>query len=196
MPHPAHEIWLIRPRRNEWSLSGAHIQPTDIPPRQGREQAPPCTELATKPSTSSDQPRARAQETAVSPGLDAERRRTQSTGSGTTASSRVKPHLRSESSSRLAVWKDNITDGETLEEVSARAEAVIERALSANGPVALFAHAHILRTSWPAAGSPTEPSANTSALGTASISVLGFERETRVILRWNQQQSVGHAIKT
>jgi probable phosphoglycerate mutase len=52
--------------------------------------------------------------------------------------------------------------------------------------VALFAHAHILRilaVRW--IGLPAVDGAK-FALGTGSVSVLGFERETRVVSRWNR----------
>jgi probable phosphoglycerate mutase len=52
--------------------------------------------------------------------------------------------------------------------------------------VALFAHAHILRilaVRW--VGLPAVDGAKL-ALGTGSVSVLGFERETRVVQRWNR----------
>ena len=52
--------------------------------------------------------------------------------------------------------------------------------------VALFAHAHILRilaARW--IGRPAVDG-KLFALGTGSVSVLGFERETRVIAHWNR----------
>ncbi len=62
---------------------------------------------------------------------------------------------------------------------------MIARALAADGDVAIFAHGHILRVlaaRW--IELPPERGAS-FALDTASISELGFERENRVIARWN-----------
>ena len=80
-----------------------------------------------------------------------------------------------------------------MEQVGARADGVIARALASAGPetdeaarVALFAHAHILRilaARWIGLG-PRDGSL--FALGTGSVSVLGWEKEARVILRWNR----------
>jgi broad specificity phosphatase PhoE len=67
---------------------------------------------------------------------------------------------------------------------------VIQRVSTIDGPVALFAHAHILRiltACW--LGLPPE-GGRLFVLGTASISVLGYERDTRVISRWNVSQEV------
>ena len=72
-----------------------------------------------------------------------------------------------------------------MDQVGVRAARVIDRAERADGDVALFAHGHLLRiltAVWlgldPAAG-------RLFALDTASISTLGYERENRVITRWN-----------
>ena len=62
---------------------------------------------------------------------------------------------------------------------------MIARVLEADGDVALVAHGHILRVlgaRWiglPAAGG------GSLGLGTAALCELGFERERRVIWRWN-----------
>jgi probable phosphoglycerate mutase len=70
--------------------------------------------------------------------------------------------------------------------VGERARRVIERADAVAGDVALFAHAHFLRilgACW--IGLPPIHGRNLT-LGTAALSVLGYERETRVIQVWNQ----------
>ena len=94
------------------------------------------------------------------------------------------------------VWQDPITGGESLAEVAMRAQSVIERCLDHGGRCALFAHAHIFRVLagvWCGALDTTpEALARSGALGehlglsTASISVLGFERDRRVISRWSE----------
>jgi len=107
-----------------------------------------------------------------------------------------------------SVWKDAIVGGETAEQVGARADGVIARALAAagsqatgseaagsetDGPeaedgskVALFAHAHILRILAARWIGLEARGGSLFALGTGSVSVLGWERETRVVSRWNR----------
>jgi probable phosphoglycerate mutase len=77
--------------------------------------------------------------------------------------------------------------------VGARADGVIARALAAAGPetkevarVALFAHAHILRILAARWIGLAPRDGSLFALDTGSVSVLGWERETRVIQRWNR----------
>ena len=83
------------------------------------------------------------------------------------------------------LWQDGVPDGETPDDVGARADRVIARATDAGGDVALFAHGHVLRVlgaRWidlPAAYG------GRLALGTAAVCELGRERDRHVIRLWN-----------
>ena len=84
-----------------------------------------------------------------------------------------------------SIWLSPIPNGESLEQVAARARQVIARAVEAEPSVALFAHGHILRilaACW--IGLPPI-TGRYLALDTATVSVLGYERQTRVIRHWN-----------
>src|ERR1700730_17785288 len=88
-----------------------------------------------------------------------------------------------------SVWKNEIVGGETVEHVGERADGVIARALAAapdGGNVALFAHAHILRILAGRCIGLEATGGTLLALGAGSVSVLGWERETRVIQSWNR----------
>ena len=88
-----------------------------------------------------------------------------------------------------------LSGGESLEQVGQRADAMIARSLEAAAAnasagstprVALFGHAHILRilaARW--LGLPPADG-RLFVLGTGTVSVLGWERDTRVIQRWNR----------
>ncbi|MGH9645859.1 MAG: histidine phosphatase family protein, partial [Bryobacteraceae bacterium] len=84
------------------------------------------------------------------------------------------------------IFTGSVPNGETVEQVATRADHIISRALAAGGDVALFGHGHlsrILAARWIG----LEPSGGRLlALSTASLSVLGYERETRVIWSWNR----------
>jgi probable phosphoglycerate mutase len=83
------------------------------------------------------------------------------------------------------VWDSPIANGETVEQVGARVDRVIERALAIDGDIALFAHGHVLRILAARWIGVEARGGRLLALDTATISVLGYERETRVIRQWN-----------
>jgi probable phosphoglycerate mutase len=85
-----------------------------------------------------------------------------------------------------SLWRDGVPDGETAADVGRRADRVVEELRSADGDAAVFAHGHLLRVlaaRWlgldPAEG-------RLFALDPASLSILGYERETQVIRLWNE----------
>ncbi len=189
------ELWLLRHGETEWSLSGAHTSFTDIPlTPHGRERAEELKDYLKDVHFAQvlSSPLQRAQETARIAGFGSvmqiendlhEWNYGESEGK-TTKEMRAKYN-----DPEWSVWTRPIVGGETVEQVGDRADRVIARALAAvpgGGNVALFAHAHILRilaARWiglPATGGKL------FALGTGAVSVLGFERETRVIAHWNR----------
>ena len=87
-----------------------------------------------------------------------------------------------------SVWTHDVIGGESVDQVGARADRVIERALRADGDAVLVAHAHFLRVlamRW--IGLPAAQGRHLT-LDTGSMSVLGWERETKVIRNWNVRQ--------
>jgi broad specificity phosphatase PhoE len=83
------------------------------------------------------------------------------------------------------LWTDGVDGGETLAQVSSRADKVIDEVRSQQGDVLVFAHAHILRVlavRWVG----LEPELGRMfSLAPATISILDWERETPVVARWN-----------
>lgn len=83
------------------------------------------------------------------------------------------------------LFTHGVPHGESLHQVSARVDRVIARIRAGSGDVACVAHSHLLRVlavRW--LGTDPE-AARYLALGPASISVLGWEREQPVIEHWN-----------
>jgi broad specificity phosphatase PhoE len=83
------------------------------------------------------------------------------------------------------LWRDGCPAGETAAEVGARVDPIVQQLASLDGDVAVFSHGHVLRVltaRWLELG---PESGALFALGTGTLSILGFEREVRVIRRWN-----------
>lgn len=183
------ELWLVRHGQTEWSENGRHTGSTDIPLTDtGREQAAALgAVLARRPfALVLTSPMARARDTCALAGYGDVAEVTDDLrewdygdyeGCTTVDIRRSTPGW--------TVWTGDLPNGETAEQVGARAQRVIDRARDAGGDVALFAHGHILRVlagCWLGLG----PSGGQLlALDTATICVLGHERETQVVRRWN-----------
>jgi broad specificity phosphatase PhoE len=84
-----------------------------------------------------------------------------------------------------SLWRDGCPGGESPAQIGARADGVVAELHAAEGPIAVFAHGHILRVLG-ARWIELAPSGGARlGLSTAAISVLGFERETSILARWN-----------
>ena len=83
------------------------------------------------------------------------------------------------------LWRDGCPGGETAEEVGRRVDRVVDELDGTDGDAVLFAHGHVLRVlaaRWLRLG---PDSGALFKLDTGTLSALGWERETRVITRWN-----------
>ena len=189
------EIWLIRHGETEWSASGRHTGRTDIPLtkegiRQGRALGRYLAGRSFALVLTS--PLSRAADTCGLAGYGSMAQPSddllewdygQAEGRTTAELRKARPGW--------SVWDGGPPGGETVEQVGRRTDRVIARAVEASSDVALFAHAHVLRilaARWlglpPGAG-------RLFILGPASVSVLGWEREVRVISRWNDRSFLG-----
>lgn len=184
------QLWLIRHGETEWSLSGAHTSRTDIPlTERGKERAAKIRDYLAqrKFSLVLSSPLQRARETCRIAGYAdvaqiEENLREWDYG---IFEGRTTADIRKDQPD-WSIWDSPVPEGEPVEHVAARAQKVIDRALEAGGDVALFAHAHILRI-LAATWLGLEPrGGRLFALGTGSVSTLGYERETRVISTWNR----------
>ena len=187
------QLWLIRHGETEWSLSGQHTSRTDIAlTDRGRQRAEELRNYlkGTTFNAVFVSPMQRARETCQIAGF----------GSQAVVDNDLKewdygiyegkttPEIRAQVPG-WSVWKDPIIDGETAEQVGTRADHVIARSLEASpggGKVALFAHAHILRILAARWLGLAATQGSLFALGTGSVSVLGWERKARVMLSWNR----------
>jgi len=188
------ELWLVRHGETEWSAGGRHTGRTDVPLTEAGEAQARALGAALAGHEFAlvlTSPLARARETCRLAGLedraevsyalvewdygDYEGRRT--------------VEIREERPG-WTLWTDGVPNGETAAEVAARTRTVIERANAVfrsndGGDVVLFAHGHVLRVltaTW--LGLPPEDG-RLFGLDTATYSVLGYEREARVIRHWN-----------
>lgn len=83
------------------------------------------------------------------------------------------------------IWRDGPRNGERLPQIAARVDRVIERVLAADGDVLAFAHGHlldVLAARWVGVDPELGRIFN---LDPATVSVLGWHHEARVIERWN-----------
>lgn len=189
-PDAQHTVWLIRHGDTEWARLGRHTGRTDVPLTEtGREQARVLgRQLAGHPfGLVLTSPLSRASETASLAGF----------GGVAIPDPDLQEWDYGALEGRLTddivmdfpgwtIWTGPWPGGETIDEVAARADRVIARARSASGDVLVFAHGHLLRVlvaRW--LGLPPSSGA-LFALGTATVSVLGWERENAVVETWNE----------
>ncbi|WHZ26594.1 MAG: putative phosphoglycerate mutase family protein [Nitrospira sp.] len=183
------ELWLIRHGETEWSAAKRHTGRTDIAlTPAGERQA-----AALRQSLDGRRfelvlcsPLRRASETCRLAGYGQVAEVTEDLLEWDYGvyEGRTTQEIRSEQPG-WSIWTTSVPKGESIEQVGHRAQRVIRRALTVGGDVALFAHAHILRILAACWLGLAPDAGRLFVLRTASISVLGFEHDRRVMTRWN-----------
>lgn len=182
------EVWLVRHGETEWSRSGQHTGVTDIAlTAAGRAAAKALAD--TLEGTAFDR-------VLTSP-LQRARRTAEFTGFADAA---LEPDLVEwdygdyegltsatirETDPDWTIWTHGAPDGESVAAMSARMDRVLTRLRKHAGRQLLFAHGHSLRAlaaRW--LGQPVGDG-RLLRLDTATVSVLGYEHERPVVLRWN-----------
>jgi broad specificity phosphatase PhoE len=183
------EIYLVRHGETEWSLSGQHTGIADIPlTERGRKVAKRfqpvlATETFALVLTS---PLQRARETCELAGLGerAEIDRDLMEWNYGEYEGLTPEQIHAKSPGWM-IFRHGCPGGESPEQVGARVDRVIARVRALGGPVALFAHGHVLRVfaaRW--LGLPAASGCH-FLLDTATLSVLGTYRGIPAVKRWN-----------
>jgi probable phosphoglycerate mutase len=183
------ELWLVRHGETDWSAAGKHTGRTDLPLNSTGQLA--AKELGERLAGEQfdlvlTSPMKRARDTCELAGF----------GGGALVAGdlsewdygRYEGVTTEEIRSGRPGWNlftDGCPEGEMPAEIGERADRIIRQIRATEGRAIVFAHGHILRVvaarwcGWPvAAGAGL-------ALSTASVSVLGWDRETPAIKRWN-----------
>jgi broad specificity phosphatase PhoE len=188
--HSAHEVVLVRHGETEWSRAGRHTGRTDVPlTEQGRRQA----EAVGAALRDRDfalvltSPLGRALETCRLAGFGerAKSRDELMEWDYGAYEGRTTAEVREERPG-WTLWRDGVPGGETIEQVGQRVDRVLDEIRALDGEALLFAHGHVLRV-LTARWLELEPDAGRLfALDPATLSMLGYERETPVIQLWNE----------
>jgi probable phosphoglycerate mutase len=197
------QIFLIRHGATLWSLSGRHTSHTDVPltAEGGRHAAQLRGILSGVAFTRVlSSPLQRARQTCELAGLG--------------SAAQIEPDLQewnygdyegrtsAELQARRPGWNifhDGCPGGESVAQISQRADRLLAGLRPLDGAVALFSHGHFLRSlamRW--IGLPVGAGEH-FALNTASVSTLGYEHPESgipAILRWNELSAAPHELNT
>ncbi|MEP6599374.1 MAG: histidine phosphatase family protein [Actinomycetota bacterium] len=184
------ELWLIRHGETEWSKSGQHTGRTDLPmTAHGERQASALRDMIghLRPVLVLSSPRQRAVRTAELAGLRIDDIDPDLVEWDYGAFEGLTTPQICQRVPGWSLWTHPVPDGETADEVSARADRVLRRAAAhlADGPVVLIAHGHISRVIAARWIGLEATGGGRFALGTAAPSVLGAQHGAPVIEHWN-----------
>jgi broad specificity phosphatase PhoE len=184
------DVVLVRHGETEWTRTRQHTGKTDLPLNdKGRRQAA----LVGKALAGRDfglvltSPLRRARETCELAGFGdvAQVRDELAEWDYGAYEGRTTAEIRAERP-EWSLWRDGVPGGESPNDVGRRADRVIAEVRAAAVDTLIFGHGHQLRVLAARWLGLAPPDGRLLVLDTGSISILGFERETPALLRWNE----------
>lgn len=185
----ASRLWLIRHGETAWSLSGQHTSSTNLAlTAEGERRAAAVGKLLAGKKFAAVwcSPMRRALDTCRIAGFedgavirDDLKEWQYGSYEGLTTAEIQK------SAPDWSIWTSAPPNGETIDQVADRARRVI--ASAPDGDVAIFGHGHMSRVLAACWLNASPDMGKCFALSTGSLSILGYERATRVIQTWNQE---------
>lgn len=184
------EIWLIRHGETEWSLSGQHSGRYDLPLTANGEEEARRTAAALD---------GRPFDLVLCSPLQRARRTCEIAGYLPVA--RIEPDIQEwdygdctgltraqliQKHGNWSIWDGPVPNGESIDQIAARARRVIASLDGHQGTVALFAHGHFLRVFATQFLGLAPQHGRNLALTTAAVSVLGYDDGFPAILAWNR----------
>jgi broad specificity phosphatase PhoE len=194
----ATSIYLLRHGETEWSLSGRHTSRTDLPLTADGERRASQLRERLKGIAFTDvltSPLQRAQRTCELAGYGAVAQVDPDLHEWDygTYEGKTTAEIRAQHTEWL-LFQEGCPQGESVGQISQRADRVLASLRPMDGTVALFSHGHFLRAlavRW--IGRPVGDGRH-FALDTGSVSILGYEHrieDVPVIVRWNTTSDTG-----
>jgi broad specificity phosphatase PhoE len=184
---PRVEVVLVRHGETEWSRTGRHTGRSDPPlTEEGERQARAVGEALRGRSFALvlSSPLIRARETATLAGFEPELRDDLAEWDYGDYDGLTTPEIR-EQVPDWTIWGYGGLGGESVEQLSARADGVVAELLQVDGDVLVFSHGHFLRVLTARWLKLAAADGRLFALDSGTLSTLGFERDQRVIRSWN-----------
>jgi probable phosphoglycerate mutase len=185
-------ILVVRHGETAWSLAGLHTGRTDVPlTPDGEARARGVARVLEgwHPELVLSSPLLRARRTAELAGLTPETDPGLLEWDYGVYEGRTTTEIRSTTGDPgWSVWDSPTGIGESLDDVAVRADGVLARCrplLESGGEVVLVAHSHLLRILTAAWLGMSPRGGERLVLDPGCTGVLGYERETPALLRWN-----------
>jgi broad specificity phosphatase PhoE len=181
------EVVLVRHGETEWSRELKHTGRTDVPLTEvGERQARVVGEAlrGREFALVLSSPLRRALDTARLAGFEPDVRDELAEWDYGEYDGRRTVEIREEVPD-WTIWRYGALGGESVAEVSARADRLVEELLRAESDVLVFSHGHLLRVLTARWLGLDAADGRLFALDSGTLSALGFEREQRVIRVWN-----------